>query len=381
VKNRGVKLAGVLGLLALVLALASASYGRVSGTAAPQSAAVSSADPPWLVQAKKNAAIAQAIPKTIVSAKYGAFKPRPNKTIYHIACNLALEGCTKLANGIKSGVKAIGYKFKLCDGGTTADTLNSCFTNAINAKPAAIVINGIGVADAADQYARVAKAGIPIVGTFTGNPPRVKGVATEVAGDVCAKQSRQLADTVIADSNGKANVMFVGTQTYTCNIQRQNGFVAEMKKCTTCTTTTMQFAISGLTSQLPQQLQAALQSHPDLTYIVGTFDAVALAATDAVRSAGKSGQIKVLGYDGDAPNLALVQKGDIQIADNTTGATEDGWAAADAAARAIAGKKMPAITSVTSLVVTKNNYGKIPGGVYNGPTGFRAQFLNLWGKR
>src|SRR5581483_2692026 len=141
------------------------------------------------------------------------------------------------------------------------------------------------------------------------------------------------------------------------------------------------FAISGLTSQLPQQLQAALQSHSDLTYIVGTFDAVALAATDAVRNAGKSGQIKVLGYDGDAPDLALVKKGDIQLADNTTGATEDGWAAADAAARAIAGQKLSAITSVTSLVVTKNNFSKIPGGVYNGPTGFKTQFLKLWGKR
>jgi len=66
-------------------------------------------------------------------------------------------------------------------------------TTQSNAKPDAIIINGIGTSDAADQYARVAQAGITIVGSFTGNDPGVAGVATEVAGDVCVKQSRQLA--------------------------------------------------------------------------------------------------------------------------------------------------------------------------------------------
>ena len=380
VRKRSSKLLAVASVLALVLVLAAASYGR--GTKSNHSARVAAAKaaPAWLTRAEANAKAAEQIPTQILSQKYGAFTPKPHAVIYHIACNLALEGCTKLANGIKSGVKALGYTFKLCNGGATADTVTTCFNNALNAKPDAIIVNGIGVSGSADQFARVAKAGIPLIGSFTGDPPGVKGVTTEIAGDTCAKQSRQLADIVIADSQGKANVMFVGTNTYTCNIQRQQGFVSEMKTCPTCKVTTMQFAISGLQSSLPQQLQAALQTHSSLTYIVGTFDAVALAATDAVREAGKSGQIKVLGYDGDAPDLALVKKGDIQIADDTTGAFEDGWAAADAAARAIAGKKVPPITSVTSLVVTKANYSKVVGGVYNGPTGYQQQFKKLWGK-
>jgi len=73
----------------------------------------------------------------------------------------------------------------------------------------------------------------------------------------------------------------------------------------------------------------------------------------------------------------------IQIADNTTGAGEDGWAAADAAARAMVGQKLKPSTPVTTLMVTKNNFNKIPGGKgnYDGPIGYKVQFQKLWGKR
>ena len=384
--KKGIKALAVASTIGIVLALAAASYGSnqsSQSTHRTAGAASASADPAWLALAKNNALKSQTIPTKIPSAAYGAFKPKSTATIYHIACNLALPGCTKIKNGIQAGVKALGYKFKLCNGGTTADQTTACFTNAINAKPDAIIINGIGTAGAADQFARVAKAGIPMIGTFTGNPPGVKGVATEIAGATCVKQSQQIADTVIADSNGTANVLFVGAKDFACLIQRQAGFIAAMAKCTTCKVSTLEFSVAGLTTQLPSQLQSALQSNPDLTYVVGTFDFAALQATDAIRQAGKSDKIKVLGYDGDAPNLALIQKGDIQIADNTTGAGEDGWAAADAAARAILKKKLNKITPVSTLVVTQKNFNAIPGGSgnYDGPTGYKAQFKKLWGKK
>lgn len=381
--KKGMKVFAGFTAVVAVLVLAAGSYGGNRGAQSGDRVASASADPPWLVQARKDAAAAQVFPKTIPSKMYGAFKPKANGTIYHIACNLALPGCTKIKNGIQAGVKALGYKFKLCNGGTTADQVTACFTNAINAKPSAVIINGIGTSGAADGFARLAAKKIPVIGTFTGNKLGTKGVATEIAGTTCSAQSKQLADVIMADSNGKANVLYVGAKDFTCLVQRQSGFLGEMKKCTTCKVTTLEFAIAGLTSQLPQQLQSALQSNPDVTYIVGTFDFAALTAVDAIRQAGKSGQIKVLGYDGDAPNLDLVKKGDIQIADNTTGAGEDGWAAADAAARAMLGQKLKPSTPVTTLVVTQKNFSQIPGGKgnYDGPTGYQAQFKKLWGRK
>jgi ribose transport system substrate-binding protein len=364
--------------VAFVAAALFAAISSTSSGARPTNRATA-ASASWLAAAQQAATQAAQVPTSILQTPLGSFAPKSSGLIFHVACNLALEGCSKIANGIKAGTLAMGYKFKLCNGGTTATQINSCFTQAIAAHPTAIVVNGIGVADAGNSFAQAAKAHVPIVGTFTGDPTGVKGVVTEVAGNTCSQQAKTIADAIIADSGGKANVLWVGTSTYTCNIQRQQGFLKEMKTCPTCTTSTLSFAISALTSQLPTQLSSAIQSNPNLTYIVGTFDAVALAATQAIRQAGKASSIKVAGFDGDAPDLQLVKAGDIQHWDDVTGGGEPGYAAVDAAARHAVGKSVPKVTNITTMLVTKGNYSKIAP-AYAGPKGYVKQFKSLWGK-
>ncbi|MHB1536914.1 MAG: sugar ABC transporter substrate-binding protein [Solirubrobacteraceae bacterium] len=364
----------------MAVAVVIAGCGSASNTSnTSKSNASSNSTPSWLAAAQAATKKAEEVPTSILQASLGSFTPKSKGLIYHVACNLALEGCTKLADGIKEGTEAIGYKFKLCNGGTTPNQIAGCFQAAIAAKPTAIVVNGIGASEAGASYAAAAAAKVPIVGSFTGDPPGVKGVVTEVAGNACVKQAETIANAIIANSSGKANVMFVGTKTFKCNIQREEGFLKEMKTCPTCKVSTLPFAIEGVTSELPSQLQAALQSHPEVDYIVGTFDAVALAATNAVRQAGKAGSIKVAGFDGDAPNLALVKKGEIQMWDEVTGGGEPGFAAVDAAARHAAGKPVPPVTEITSFLVTKQNYAQIAP-TYQGPTGYADQFKKLWNK-
>jgi ribose transport system substrate-binding protein len=197
-----------------------------------------------------------------------------------------------------------------------------------------------------------------------------------VAGDTCTAEGTLLAQWVIADSAGKANVVFFGTQTYACNIQRQAGFEAGMKACTTCTEKSIEFAIAAVATTLPSQIGAALTASQNTNYVVGTFDAVSLAATDQIRQSGKS--IKVGGFDANAPNLALIAKSDIQVADVTTGSEDAGWAAVDAALRAVAGQKLPASTAVSTVLITPSNIAGI-GQVFKGATGYQDAFKKLWG--
>jgi len=355
----------------------SSDSGDSGATAAQTTAAAGdSGAPAWLTAAQDAAKKATAFPDKIQSAQLGSFTPKPSATIYHVACNLALGGCARFSAALKAGSEALGYKFKVCNGGTSADTIAKCFTNAVNAKPDVIVANGIGADIAGDGYAAAKKAGIPILGSLTGNTPgAVPGVATEVNGATCEAEGNDLANWVIADSAGKANILFAGTKTYACNQQRQAGFLSTIKACETCKVTTLEYAIDAIQSALPQQLQSALQSNADATYVVATPDAAALAAVDAVRQSGK--QIKVAGFDGDAPNVALVKKGDIDAAEVTTGFAEDGWTAADAAARVIAGEKVPNVVSGTRIVLDKSNVDQVDE-QYEGVTGYPDQFKALW---
>ncbi|MBN8866476.1 MAG: substrate-binding domain-containing protein [Solirubrobacterales bacterium] len=365
----------VLALLGCVLVGAFVVAGCGSDDSSGDSGG--SADSGVVADAQTAADQAAQIPTEILQTE--SYTPKPKGFIYHVACDQSLEGCADKAKSLKSAVEALGYKFELCDGGSTPDRIAGCFTNAINAKPDVIVTNGIAATDAGDSYTKVAESGIPHIGMFTGNPPgKVDGVLTEVGGDSCGAGATDLANWVIADSDGKANVLFVGTNTFACNVQRMDAFTKQMETCDTCNVDTLKFSIDSIQSTLPQQIQAELQSNPDIDYVVGTFDAVALAAADVVRQAGKSDSIKVAGFDGDGPNLELIQQGDIQAADVATGGLEPGWVAADAAARVIAGQKLEPNTPVTRVLINDSNAAEI-GGSYDGPAGFEDQFKALWG--
>lgn len=320
---------------------------------------------------------AETVPSEILETE--PVKPKSGSSVYHVACDLSLPGCANQAKGVKSAAAAIGFKYEQCDGGSSPDTIAQCFTNAVNANPSVIIPNGIGIEAAGEGFAAAAKKNIPIVGMFTGDPPESEGVSTEIAGETCEEAGKAAADWVIADSEGKAKVTFIGTQTYTCNIQRQDSFMAEMKKCAECEASTLTFSIAALQSALPQQIQAELQSNPDVEYMVGTFDAVALAAADAIRQAGKSEEIKVGGFDADAPNLELIREEEIQAFDVTSGTTEPGWVAMNQAARVINGEAVPPVTPVTTVMVTSSNVEEV-GEAYVGATGFEEQFEQLWGK-
>lgn len=366
----------ILALLGCVLAGAFVVAGCGSDDSSDDSGA--SADSSVVAAAQTALDKSTEIPTKIEQTE--AFTPKPEGSIFHVACDQSLEGCADKAKSLQAGVEALGYDFELCDGGSSPDQISSCFTNAINAKPDVIVTNGISAEDAGDSYAKVAESGIPQIGMFTGNPPgEVEGVVTEVGGTSCSEGAKEMADWVIADSEGKANVLFVGTNTFACNVQRLDAFTTQMATCETCNVDTLKFAIASIQSTLPQQIQAELQSNPDIDYIVGTFDAVALAAADIVRQAGKADSIKVAGFDGDGPNLELIQQGDIQAADVATGGLEPGWVAADAAARLIAGEKLEPNSPVTNVVITDTNAAEI-GGSYDGPAGFEDQFKALWGQ-
>jgi ABC-type sugar transport system substrate-binding protein len=207
----------------------------------------------------------------------------------------------------------------------------------------------------------------------------VPGVATEIGGDVCERQGEILAASVIADSGGTANALFLETQTYKCNQQRVAGFLSGMEACETCQADTLEFSITAIGTDLPGQVTAELTANPDLTYIVGTFDGPALVAADAVRQAGLEDEIQVAGFDANPPNLELIRNGDVQFADIASGQSESAWAAVDAAARVIAGQDLPENIGVTLLLITADNIDQIDG-TYEGPDGYEDMFKALWGQ-
>jgi erythritol transport system substrate-binding protein len=60
-----------------------------------------------------------------------------------------------------------------------------------------------------------------------------------------------------------------------------------------------------------QKMETLLQAHPDITGVIAGNDEMALGAIQALKDAGKIGQIKVLGFDGNDDAAAAVNNGEM----------------------------------------------------------------------
>lgn len=350
------------------------------GTSSPTTGASGSAggDSAAAVTAAKAAVEkAQQLPDKILTT--GSFTPAAGKTIYNVACNQELVGCSVIAKSIKSGAEALGYTYKLCDAGKTPQQATGCFNQAINGKADAIITNAVGTNVAGNGYAAAEKAKIPIVAIFSGNTPNAAGVAVEVGDQGCAGQGETVANYVIAKTEGKANALFVTERSIGCDILRTEGFTAAMKACTTCESHNLEFEQTTMQANLPRQVLAEIQAKPNLNYIVGVFGAATQIAATAVQQSGRT-NIAVAGLDSDPAIIQLLEQKQIVTGAVAFGRSEAAWTAVDAAARLLSGEQVEKSLPVPILLINETNVDKVPDTGFEGAAGYDAQFKALWGR-
>jgi ribose transport system substrate-binding protein len=384
---RARRITGVVLSAAVALTFAACGSSNDSSSSSGSTAASSSGgggDSKVSADAQKSYAAAINAPKQVKAVQIGLkpFTPKPGGVIYNISCDVSIVGCNSISNNIKAGVSALGYKYTRCDVGKSPDGPNKCFTNAVNAKPSVIIVNAVGVGVAADGYAAAQKAGIPVVGAFTGDNPGDGGVKVQVAAGGCEEQGKLVADGIAVQSKGDADVLFASEKSIGCDVVRQKGFEEELPKaCSACKKKILQFNAATIQQSLPQQFQAELNSNPNLNWIVGVFDGAAAIATTQIQQAGKQDSISVAGMDADPANITTMQKGGPQKLDVAFAFAETPWAAADAAARIYSGQDVPAGVPANIFLVTQDNLDQLPPSkVWDGPTDYKQQFMKLWNK-
>jgi ribose transport system substrate-binding protein len=366
------------GIVAALAAIALILTGCATPTTDAASSDSSGPDAAWLTEAKEKFAAAQSMPEEIYAAQFGEFTPKEDGFFYYISCGATGDGCVNFGKALKEATAALGYKFEECPG-VNPDALSQCFTQAVNAKPDAVFTTGVSVETNGDDYAKLEKAGIPLVGAFTGNPDDTPGVAVEIGGNATQYAAGQaMADGIIASTDGKANVLFFTTDAFTTLKEVTRGIQDGLKKCDTCSIKVENFSVATMMQTLPSQVLTALQQNPEVNVLSGSFDTIVQLEADAVRQSGKTG-IVLGGLNGFAPNLELIRNGE-QDWSYMQGRLEWGWQAADAGARIVAGLPVQKDQDLTWVYYTKENGEENFGKEYQGPKDFKEQFLKLWGK-
>jgi ribose transport system substrate-binding protein len=319
-------------------------------------------------------------PKTIGNDVPLSKKPPAGKKVVALSCTL--DVCASWRSYVAGAAKALGWTATgMGFDGTPEDTLKKV-EQAVSQKPDGIVINGVprSTYEAAASAAKAAN--IPIV-TQMGE---LEGAATPpfIAVQYQAAQFDKMSDItgnwVIADSKGKANALLLAY----ANFPLSERITDTTKKtiddnCSACTTKKLRVQAADTGTKLPSAVVSEIQRNPKIDNVVLQDGAMAAGLDAALREAGLTDKVKVLGND-------LNQ----DVAQSTINGDQLGWmsfsnrAAAyqgiDALARHIVGDKQPENVPLMNQIFTKSNLGAKPDeNVWqNLPTDVAQQYQKLW---
>jgi ribose transport system substrate-binding protein len=150
---------------------------------------------------------------------------------------------------------------------------------------------------------------------------------------------------------GKGDVAIIDYPLVQSVVNRVNGFKEAIAKHPEMKIVSIQTGITR--AEALAVAQNMLQANPDIAGIFGFGDDAALAAAVAVKSAGLSGKVKVIGFDGMPEALGAVDKDPDMVGVIQQFPDQMGKLAVDSAIKIAAGETVPAEQPIVPGVYTK----------------------------
>jgi ribose transport system substrate-binding protein len=202
---------------------------------------------------------------------------------------------------------------------------------------------------------------------------RDNGVKVVNIDNVVIKEDYDLVDAVIASDNiqlgyfsgqwvaqnhpNGANILIVHLLTAESCVVNVQGFWQGIKENAANPAAYKEVAVvegGGATDKAFPVVQNALQAHPEIDVIFAINDTSALGAVQAVKDAGKTDKIDILGKDA-APIGKHAIKDGLMVQSSAQRPTYMGYQAVKTAAELLKGNKVQFETSIASFSVDKSN--------------------------
>jgi ribose transport system substrate-binding protein len=305
-----------------------------------------------------------------------------------ITCYSILEGCVIPADGIAKAASAIGWQERTFDGGGTPTAQNTQILNAVSWGAQVIALIAITPSAVQTGLQAAKNAGALIVSGSSGlstpnatvTPPAGQiWPAFDVSPDYKGL-GEHLADWIIADSKGKANVGVYGDKEFDSINAQESGIVPALKKCGTCQSSdVMYFTATQIASSLGPQTVDYVRTHPNVDYLYSPFDPPAAAQVQALQTAGLGKNVKIVSALGNAQNLQFVKAGQVQAADAAYDNTYMGFAIVDQSIRLLNKQPLiePAGEGLPFQVLDKKNLPTGEGS-WTAPYDYQSKFIALW---
>jgi len=312
------------------------------------------------------------------------------KKIAYISANLSFPFSQELVKGVKDAAQALGMTVDVTDSGGDPSKASQLIDQGIARGANAIILQGSDpqAVSAALQHASSSHVVVVSAAAIQAGP--APGAATSAGLSANASfdytdAGKRMAHFIVADSGGKANVVFVGSSTFPVSANEINGFNTELQRlCSSCKSKVVGSPISEWQTNLGSQTRTLLNSDPTINYFVPVFDALGLFMKPAIAAANAQSRVKVVSNNASLADLQAIKGGnDPEVAD--VGGNEQwlGWAAVDQVVRVLSGGSAVADERVPNRTFDKTNLASIDltqdESHWYGSFDFRGYYRTLWG--
>lgn len=229
--------------------------------------------------------------------------------------------------------------------------------NLLQTGPRVVVVTPSGSREIASAIAKANRAGVPVIVVDTRVDPQAAAdnqlkIASFIGSD--NYEGGRLAGEYLAKSTGgKARVAILeGIPGHETGDSRLGGFRDAVKQHPEMTIVASQPANwerdLGFTV-----FQNMLQAHGDINALFACNDLMALGAVEAIAAAGRSGSIRVVGFDALDDARKMIEAGRME-ASVAQSPRDMGRIAVESAARLLRGESVPAEQKVPIELVTKS---------------------------
>jgi ribose transport system substrate-binding protein len=306
------------------------------------------------------------------------------KTVAWLECEL--PSCQDITPGFQDATDALGWNLEVI--GVQSFDPAPGFQQAIDLGVDYIAITGTPPALVQDQITAAQDAGIAFFSCFDTTDPDGpnNNIGTNCGDDDAVTSAGDLiANAVIADSGGDANVLFVNIPDFAVLVAEGEGAQAAYdENCPDCTFTELAVTIDQLLAgEVPGAIVAALQEDPSINYVHFAFDGLTGGVSGVLDDAGLLDQVSLVGVDFSAAVLQEIVDGTHQFW-TANPKPYSAWVMVDAMARHSIDQENTEEREVAFLptfIVSDAATAEalIPLNGWPGPATMADQFKELWG--
>ena len=308
------------------------------------------------------------------------------KVVWYVPILFAVPIFHAISDSLKSALDKAGVQLQICDGNGNPADWDKCLSQAVQQGAAGIILDGFPPDLVAAGLQNAKQNGVPVIlGNFQYPKPSTDKVAYTSL--VVPKVAQLVADWIIADSNGKANVLIAETTDSSNNQELIHGtMIPRFKKlCPGCVTSVIGTTTADWSVRLGSETANALLADPGINYFAPEYDGMAPFMTSAAARAGRN-DIKVSTFNANLQQMQDLAAGQFIFAN--VGANIDylGWAYADQIMRMLLHVAPSQNANVPVRLFTRKNVKNLTitkkaanSGEWYGNVDYHAEFLKLWG--